>query len=210
MIGINIIIKMKQILHILSSANGQASVSMQLGNAIIEKIMQTYPGSVVKERNLLENQLPYLRQEHVISFFTPAENRTPENREAVIHSDEVIKEVKEADIIVIGAPTYNLGIHSALKTWIDHLVRVGLTFKFNEGGAPRGLIEGKKIYLALASGAVYSEGPGRLADYVEPYLKAILSFIGMSDITSFRAEGLSVPGVKATVLQKAIGNICIS
>jgi FMN-dependent NADH-azoreductase len=201
---------MKQILHILSSANGQASVSIQLGNAIIEKIMQAYPGCIVKERNLLENQLPHLREGHVISFFTPPENRTPENLEAIIPSDEVIREVKEADIIVVGAPMYNLGIHSTLKTWIDHLVRVGLTFKFDDCGIPRGLIEGKKVYLALTSGAVYSEGPGRSADYVEPYLKAILSFIGMSDITPYRVEGLSVPGARVAALQKTIGSICIS
>ena len=200
---------MKQILHILSSASGQASVSIPLGNAIVEKIMQTYPGSVVKERNLLENELPHLGEGHVISFFTPPENRTPEDLEAVIHSDEVVREVKEADIIVIGAPMYNFCIHSSLKAWIDHLVRVGLTFKYDKGN-PIALIEGKKVYLALTSGAVYSEGPMKPADYVEPYLKTILGFIGLTDITSIRVEGLAVPGAREVALQKAIGSICIS
>lgn len=201
---------MKQILHILSSASGQASVSIPLGNAIVEKIMQTYPGSVVKERNLLENELPHLGEGHVISFFTPPKNRTTENLEAIIQSDEVVREVKEADIIVIGAPMYNFCIHSSLKTWIDHLVRVGLTFRYDDKGNQIALIEGKKVYLALTSGAVYSEGPMSTADHVEPYLKTILGFIGLTDITSFRVEGLAVPGIRETALQKAIGSICIS
>lgn len=201
---------MKQILHIISSASGQASVSVPLGNAIIEKIRQTYPGSIVKERNLLEKPLPHLEEAHVTSFFTPPEYRTAENLEAIIHSDEVVQEIKEADILVIGAPMYNFGIHSNLKTWIDHLIRVGLTFKYDDQGNQTGLIEGKKVYLALVSGAVYSEGPMRPADYVEPYLKTILSFIGLSDITSIRVEGLAIPGLKDTAFQKAIGSICIS
>jgi len=89
-----------------------------------------------------------------------------------------------------------------LKAWIDHVVRAGVTFSY-ENGAPKGYLTGKKIYLAIASGAVFSEGVYKAYDFVEPYLRATLSFIGMSDITVFRIEGTMMPDVKDTAWQKS-------
>jgi FMN-dependent NADH-azoreductase len=127
----------------------------------------------VKESNLVKQQFPHLEKAHLTSFFTPAENRTPANIAAVKHSDEAIEEIKAADIIVIGAPLYNFSIHSALKAWIDHIVRAGITFRYDENG-PEGLLKGKKVYIALSSGGMYSDGPMKPLDFVEPYLKHIL------------------------------------
>jgi FMN-dependent NADH-azoreductase len=197
---------MKRILHIISSPRGEASMSIKLGNAIIEKIKAEYPGSTVKESNLITQQFPHLEEAHLASFFTPAESRTPANIEAIKHSDEAIQEIRDADIVVIGAPLYNFSIHSSLKAWIDHIVRSGVTFKYDENG-PEGLLKGKKVYIALASGWVYSDGPMQSFDFVEPYLKHILSFIGLADISVFRVEGSAIPGIQDTALEKGISSI---
>jgi FMN-dependent NADH-azoreductase len=119
---------MKKILHIISSPRGAASFSIKLGNAIVEKLKAEYPGSTVKETDLVNQHFPHLEEAHLTSFFTPAENRTPENIIAVKHSDDAIQDILDADIIVIGAPMYNFTIHSALKAWLDHVVRAGVTF----------------------------------------------------------------------------------
>jgi FMN-dependent NADH-azoreductase len=197
---------MKKILHIISSPRGEASLSIKLGNAVIEKIKAEYPGSTVKESNLATQQFPHLEEAHLTSFFTPAESRTPANIAAVKHSDTAIQEIMDADIIVIGAPVYNFSIHSSLKAWIDHIVRAGITFKYDENG-PEGLVKGKKVYIALSSGGIFSEGPMKSIDFVEPYLKTILGFIGLTDITVFRVEGASIPVVQDTALEKGISSI---
>ncbi|QEC77518.1 FMN-dependent NADH-azoreductase [Mucilaginibacter ginsenosidivorax] len=197
---------MKKILHIISSPRGAASLSIQLGNAIIKQLIGKYPGSIVHENNLVNEQFPHLEEAQIASFFTPAQSRTPENILAAKHSDDAIDEIREADIIVIGAPVYNFGIPSALKAWIDHIVRSGVTFKYDQNGAA-GLINGKKIYIAMASGGIYSDGPMKPFDFVEPYLKHIFSFIGISDITVFRVEGSAIPGVQDTALEKGISSI---
>ena len=199
---------MKKILHIISSPRGNASFSIKLGNAIVEKIKAVYPGSKVQESNLVKNQFPHLEESHLASFFTPAEKRTPQNLLAIKHSEEAIKEIMDADVIVIGTPLYNFSIHSTLKAWIDHLVRAGITFKVNENG-PEGLVKNKKVYLAFSSGWIYSEGEMKAMDFAIPYLKTILGFLGMTDVTVVRVEGTSIPGVQDTALEKALHTIHI-
>lgn len=199
---------MKKILNVISSARGAASNSTQLGNAIVEKLAEQYPGSTVKLRDLVVQKYPHLEESHLNAFFAPAENPTPEYKEATQHSDEAIQEVLEADVIVIGVPIYNFNIPSALKAWLDHLVRAGKTFSY-QTGRPEGLVKNKKVYLAIASGGVYSDGPMKSYDFAEPYLRAVLGFIGITDITTFRAEGTNVPDLKATALQKSIERIVV-
>jgi len=200
---------MKKILHIISSPRAGASVSIQLGNAVVSKIQETYPGSIVKEKNLAQNLFPHLEEAHLNAFFTPAEKRSEENLLAIQHSDEAIAELQEADIIVIGVPFYNFGVPSTLKAWVDHIARAGVTFQYTEQG-PQGLITGKKVYLAVASGGIYSDGPMQAYDFATPYLKGVLGFLGMNDVTVFRAEGASIPVVKDTALEKGIESILIA
>ncbi|SHM80755.1 FMN-dependent NADH-azoreductase [Mucilaginibacter sp. OK098] len=197
---------MKKILHIISSPRGEASLSIKLGNAIIEKIKAEHPGSTLKEINLVTQPFPHLEEAHLASFFTPAENWTSENIAAIKYSEDAIQEILDTDIIVIGAPLYNFSIPSNLKAWIDHIVRKGITFKYDENGA-EGLIKGKKVYIALSSGGIYSDGPMQPFDYAEPYLKFILTFIGLTDISVFRAEGSSIPGMQDAALEKGISSI---
>ena len=103
---------------------------------------------------------------------------------------------------------YNFGIHSTLKAWIDHIARAGQTFKYTDQG-PVGLIENKKVYLAIATGGIYSQGEMKAFDFTEPYLRAVLGFLGLTDVTAFRAEGVNLPTVGAQGLINAIESIAL-
>ena len=197
---------MKKILNIVSSANGKASLSRKLSDVIIEKLVSTYPGSSVYTHDLALKPYPHLEEVHITSFYTPEEVRTEENKQALKNSDQAIKEVMEADIIVIAAPLYNFSVPSTLKAWIDHIVRGGVTFKYTNG-LPEGLVLNKKVYLSISSGGVYSEGPMKAYDFSEPYLRAVLGFIGMKDLEVFRVEGTNIPDLKNTALEKAIDSV---
>lgn len=192
-----------KILHLISSARGAESQSLKLGNAIVEKIQLAHPNSVLKTHNLTKTLFPHLEEMHLTSFFTPAESMSPELLEAVKHSDNAIQELFDADIIIIDTPMYNFGIPSTLKAWIDHISRAGKTFKYTATGA-EGLLKNKKAYLAIASGSVFSEGAWKAYDFTEPYLRAIFGFLGITDITVFRVEGVAIPELKDNALPKAL------
>ena len=191
------------ILNIISSPRGAASFSIKLGHGLVEKLQAAHPGSTVAVHDLATHPFPHLEEARLQSLFTPAESRTPEQHEAARHSDDAIREIQEADAIVIGAPLYNFGIPSTLKAWIDHIARAGITFRYSEAG-PEGLVKGKKVYLAVSSGGVYSAGPYAAYDFVVPYLKAVLGFLGMTDVTVVRVEGTATPGAGEAALAKAL------
>lgn len=199
---------MKNILHIMSSPRGEVSYSIRLGRAIVSKIAEAHPGSILVERNVAQHNLPHLSSTHLESFFTPPELQTDANRAAIAQSDEAVAEVKAADIIVIGVPLYNFGVPSTLKSWIDHIVRVGQTFRYDPDGS-KGLLSNKKVYVALASGGVYSNGPMQRFDSVTPYLKNVFSFIGIPDVEVVRAEGTQIPNLAPTALEKGIAAIAV-
>ena len=192
---------MKKILNIIVSPRGEASFSNQLGNVIISKIIGNNPGSTVQVRNLNETPFPHIEPAHLSAFFTPADDHSPENKEAIQHSDEAIKELFAADVIVINTPMWNFSVPSVLKAWIDHIARSGVTFKYSETG-PVGLLTGKKVYISLASGGVYS-GDMKALDFVEPYLKSVLGFLGLTDVTTYRVEGTSIPQIQETAMENA-------
>lgn len=110
--------------------------------------------------------------------------------------------------LVIGAPMYNFSISSTLKVWIDHIARAGITFQYTSEG-PVGLVSGKKVYLAVATGGVYSSGPYAAYDFLTPYLKHVLAFMGMTDVKILRAEGFAVDGLKETALENGIDGITL-
>jgi len=199
---------MKRILHLISSIQGEQSYSIKLGKAIVGKVIEKYPGSTVEELNLLDLGIPHLNAAILKSMVTPGDQLTAEAKESVRYSDAAVKQLMASDIIVIGAPLINFTIPATLKSWIDHITRPGITFSYNENG-PVGLVTGKKVYVAMSSGGVYSEGPGKANDFVAPYLKAFLGFLGMTDLTVFRAEGVKVPGIQEHALEKGIASIVI-
>lgn len=200
---------MKHILHIMSSIQGKESYSIKLGQTIIEKIQEKYPDNILEELNLANMELPHLNQEFLGKLFTPSNLLKEEDKESIRFSDDFVKQLMTADILVVGAPLYNFTIPSALKSWIDYITRPGITFGYGEDGRPNGLVTGKKVYVAMSSGGIFSEGPGKANDFVVPYLQAFLGFLGMTNLTAFRAEGLKVPEVKETAMKKAIDSIII-
>ena len=199
------IYSMKNILHIISSPRGKDSFSIKLGEGIIEKLLTKYPGSVVKEHNLAKEPFPHLGEAELAAFFTEPENRTDEHNTNLGQSEKAIKELFEADIIVIGAPVYNMHIHSTLKAWIDHIVRSGRTVNFG-GSGPEGLIKNKKVYLAISSAGKYSKGQWKQFDFVEPYLRFVLNLVGLSDVEVLRVEGTNVPAEQSIALEQIITN----
>jgi len=199
---------MAKILNIISSPRGAASNSIKLANAIVDKLREKDPAAAVETKDLTSSPFPHLEEAHLNAFFTPIEHHTEANKEAIRHSDEAIKEIMNADILVIGAPMYNFGIPSVLKAWFDHVGRAGITFKYTANG-PEGLVTGKKAYIAVTTGGIYSSGDAMAADFVTPYIKTFLGFIGITDVTVVRAEGFAIPGVQETALEKAIDSIAI-
>lgn len=197
-----------QILQIISSAQGANSYSTRLSQGIIDKLLAAHPGSQVVVRNLATAPLPYLEEAHLQAYFTPAEGRSAEQQAAVRHSDEAIAQVRAADVLVIGVPFYNFTVPASLKSWLDHLTRAGLTFRYTPNG-PEGLITGKKVYLAIASGGIYSSGPMQANDFAAPYLRWMLGFLGMTDVIVARAEGLKLPEFQAQAVQKGIDSVAV-
>ncbi|MBS7566698.1 FMN-dependent NADH-azoreductase [Mucilaginibacter sp. Bleaf8] len=199
---------MKRILHLISTIQGNESYSLKLGKAIVEKVIEKYPGSTVEEVDLNNLDIPHLNPKMLQAMFTPGDQLTPEAKESLRYSDEAVKQLMASDIVVIGAPLYNFTVPTTLKSWIDHITRAGITFRYGENG-PIGMVTGKKVYVAMSSGGIYSEGPSQGNDFVAPFLKAFLGFLGMTDLAVFRAEGVKVPGVKEHALEKGIASIHI-
>ena len=197
-----------QILQIIASAQGANSYSTRLSQGIIDKLLAAHPGSTVMVRDLAKHPFPHLEEAHLNAYFAPAESRTPVQQAAVRHSDEAIAQVMAANVLVIGSPFYNFTIASSLKSWLDHLTRANITFRYTPTG-PEGLITGKKVYVALASGGVYSEGPQQPNDFAAPYLRHMLGFLGMSDVTVARAEGVKLPEFQPTALQRGIDSVTV-
>lgn len=199
---------MKNILHIISSPRAEISTSRKLGNAVIAKIQEKYADAVVKERDLTKNLVPLLEEVHINTFFSPAESHSNEQQEINKYSENLISELQEADIIVIDSPMYNFSVPATLRAYFDFTSRAGYTFKYDENG-PKGLLNDKKLYIAFTSGNIYSEGPYQIYDSNVPYIKNVFGFYGVSDVSVFRAEGLAIPGIQETSLEKAIEGITI-
>jgi FMN-dependent NADH-azoreductase len=177
-----------KILQVNSSARREASHSNRLANRIVERLRESAPGATVTVRDLGTDPHPVLDEAALGALFTPAAQRTPGQAARVALDDALIEQVKEADVVVLGVPMYNFGVPAQLKNWIDAIMRAGATFRYTEKG-PEGLLRGKKVYLALARGGVYRGTP---ADTQVPYLKTVLGFLGMTDVTFVYAEGLNM------------------
>lgn len=194
---------MENILQITSSINGENSFSTKLSVAISDKITAVNSGASIRKYDLNRQPLPYLTDAHFAAFLAAPEARTERQTADVRYSDEAISELMWADAVILGVPLYNFSIPAPLKSWIDHIVRAGITFRYTPNG-PEGLVKNKRVFLALSSGGIYSEGAMKHYDFAEPYLRATLGFLGMTDVTAFRVEGVKVPGVQESAFEKAI------
>jgi FMN-dependent NADH-azoreductase len=180
---------MSTLLHLDSSPMGAASVSRHLSSTFVEHWKQAHPGGTVITRDLTTSGLSSITAEWVAAAYTPAESRTPEQKATLALSDTLIGELKAADEYAIGVAMHNFGVPSALKQWIDQIARAGVTFAYVDG-APKGLLTGKKVTFLIATGGAY--GPGTAAaslNFVEPYLKTVFGFLGVSEIAFHTAGG---------------------
>jgi FMN-dependent NADH-azoreductase len=177
------------ILYIKSSITGDASQTNQLLDAIRERFVVKHPQAQHVVRDLAQESLPHLAGQHLAA--APAEGQ------------QALAELQAADVVVIGAPMYNFSIPSTLKAWIDHIAKSGVTFKYTEQG-PVGMLTGKRAVVLVSSGGVYSDGPYAGADFVAPYLKTVLGFVGITDVTFIRAEGA---GIGASTMTAALDQV---
>lgn len=175
-----------KILQIHSGLRGAGSNSTKLASEIAARLASLHPQARMEVRDLAEQRV--LDAGAAAAFATPAQSRTPEQAERVAYGDAAVDQLLSADILVIGAPLYNLDVPVQLKAWIDEICRAGVTFRYTEQG-PVGLVQGKKVFVALARGGLYAGSP---LDTQKPYLRNILGFLGMTDVTFVHLEGLAI------------------
>ena len=187
--------KMKNILFIQSSPRGLESYSQKVARSVVDDLENRYPDAKVVVRDLAQNPPPHVGEAFVGGISTGPEQRTPEQTKALALSDVLIDELTAADVIVFAVPMHNFGPPSTLKAWIDHVVRVGRTVSYSSQKGPEGALKGKRVILVLARGGVYSDGPAKPLDFQEPYLRAILGFIGLTDIDVVRVEGAALSAI---------------
>ena len=169
-----------KLLHIDSSALGSHSVSRGLTADIVAQVRSARPDATVRYRDLAAQPLPH---------WAPV---TDAGDPSAVLGNEVMDEFLAADVIVLGAPMYNFGIPSQLKAWIDRIMVAGKTFRYTANG-PEGLAGGKRVIVASSRGGFYSEGTaGAVMDFQENYLRAVLGFLGITDVEFVRAEGVAV------------------
>ena len=174
---------------LLTSSPRSDSLSTQIATELAEKL-KVQSGATIVHRNLTTTALPHIDEQFTVAIRTPADARTAEQNEAAKTSDALVKELLSADTIVIGTGLINFSIYSSLKSWIDNIARAGLTFTYGEAG-PVGLATGKKAYIVLASGGVYSDGPAAPLNHATPYLKSVLAFIGITEVETIFVEGIA-------------------
>jgi FMN-dependent NADH-azoreductase len=184
-----------RILHIDASPLGKNSISRKLTAAAIEHLKAASPHARVSYRDLIATPVAHLSGELLqVLGATPDSVPTDDAtvRKDAAQTEELLSEFLAADVVVIGAPMYNFSIPSQLKAWIDRVVRAGRTFRYTETG-PVGLAGAKKVVIVSSRGGVYAGTPHEAAmDHQEAYLRTILNFIGITDVTYVRAEGVAI------------------
>lgn len=171
---------MSRVLSITSSPRLD-SHSTRIANALAIQLASREPGSTITHRDLAREPLPHIDDSFAAARSLPPETLTPSQKASLALSDRLINELFEADTLIIATAVFNFGIPSSLKAYIDHIVRPRVTFNYTAAG-PEGLVKGKKVYLVMARGGVYSEGPEQRLDFQDTYLRAVLPFIGLTDI----------------------------
>jgi FMN-dependent NADH-azoreductase len=194
-----------KLLHIDSSITGANSVSRQLSAAIVARQKALHPGLEVQYLDLVATPPAHLSPAHLGAWF----GHTPEDPAVladIAATSSYIDDLFAADIIVIGAPMYNFGISSYLKAWVDRILVAGKTFKYSETGTPVGLLPpGKQFFIASSRGGFYGPGsPAAGYEHQESHLQAVLGFLGQTNVTVVRAEGVAVADLKGPAVEKAL------
>ena len=174
------------ILKLDSSGRKSGSVSRQLSTRLVERFVRDGDVNVI-ERDVASG-LPAVNEDWIGSNFTPSSERSADQAALLVQSDELVAELRAADVLVIGMPIYNFGVPASLKGWIDLICRAGETFQYGENG-PEGLLTGKRAIVTVASGGVPVGSP---MDHATTYLSQVLGFVGITDVTYVSATGLAM------------------
>ena len=192
---------MTTLLQINASINDDNGQSSQLANQFVAAFLTRNPDAKIVARNVAAaDPVPHLNAERFGAFITKQEERSDEQHAVVAYSDALIKELNQADVIVLGLPMYNFGVPSQLKAYFDHIARAGVTFKYSDQG-PVGLLTGKKVYVFAARGGLYAGTP---MDTQTSYVRDFLRFLGIDDVEFVYAEGLAMgDAAKSEALSRA-------
>jgi FMN-dependent NADH-azoreductase len=168
---------------------GDHSISRHLSSIFVDHWKRENPEGTIVTRDLYATELVPVSAAWAQAAFTPAEGRTAEQKQALALSDTLVSELQAADEYVFGVPMYNFGVPGVFKEWIDQIARAGVTFSYVDG-APKGLLTGKKATVLISAGGKYDAGTATAGlNFVEPYLKTVLGFLGVTDITFHTAGG---------------------
>jgi FMN-dependent NADH-azoreductase len=180
---------MPTLLHIDSSPLYSRSVSRELTGAFVTQWKASHANGTVLDRDLNATAILPITAEWVGAVYTPEDTRTPEQKQLLTLSDTLLAELEQADEYVIGVPMHNFGVPSALKLWIDQISRVGRTFSYADG-KPKGLLIGKKATFIIATGGIYDAQTQMASfNFVEPYLRSLFGFLGVTDATFLTTGG---------------------
>jgi FMN-dependent NADH-azoreductase len=198
--------KMSNILVIDSAVSGEASVSRELVREAVEALRASDPAAVVTYRDLGQTPVPHLTSGTLAGV--RGEPATVEELATRALSDALIAELRAADVVVIGAPMYNFSVPTSLRSWFDHVLRAGSTFKYSEKG-PQGLLSAdKQVIVVETRGGLYSEGPAQAYDFQEPYLRHLLGFMGLTEVSFVRAERVGFgPEARAAAIAAATAEL---
>lgn len=196
-----------QILHIDSSITGTQSVTRQLTADIVAALLQAQPEARVEHLDLAVSAPTHLSAQS-LGFRTGQAAATEIERQENAISEALVSQFLAADTIVVGAPFYNFTIPTQLKAWLDRVAQAGRTFRYTASG-PEGLAKGKKVIVASARGGMYSTSEaGQAMEHQESYLKVMFGFMGITDVSFVRAEGVAMgPEARAAAIEKAVSGI---
>jgi FMN-dependent NADH-azoreductase len=189
---------MSKILHIDASSRSTTSVTRRLSKELVDALQKSHPGSEVAYRDLISENPPYVHEIDIATIYTPLEARTPEQKKAFAPIEANLEKFISSDIYVFGVPMYNFSVPAVFKSFIDLTIIAGKTFSY-ENGRPKGLLQNKKAYAITASGGNYDVAPMSQMNFVEPYLRTIFGFIGITDMTFIKVQGHSEDEIATAV-----------
>lgn len=183
---------MTHILRIDASSRIDDSHSRKYADLFMNSWLRAHPDDVLVVRDLVHSPLPHISNATIAGFYTPPELCSAEMKSATALSDDLIAELREADLLLISTPMYNFSLPSALKAWVDQIVRIGHTFSYSPEKGFSGLLSGKRAIIVAAYGVSFSNESMRPMDFLTPYIKALLGFLGFESVEVIVLEGTSI------------------
>jgi FMN-dependent NADH-azoreductase len=190
-----------RVLRIDTSPRHTDSISRRLGNRLLDNLRGRHGNLHITRRDLDKAPLPFVNGDWITANFTAPDQRSAWQQNALAVSDRLVRELMDTDLLLIGVPLYNFSIPAALKAWIDMVARARLTFRYTDTG-PEGLLKNKRAYLLVASGGVKA---GSETDFATSYMRHVLGFLGITDVTVIAADQIMQRGDAA--LAQALAEI---